>query len=68
MAWPGEIESVTVIWMDGQRGTYSCNTIKVSDGELRLSTVYKSSLVHQVRNERAIPLANIRERIVNRVA
>jgi hypothetical protein len=68
MPWPGEIKSVTVFWADGQpETTYPCNTIEVKDGELRLSSVYKSSMVTQIRDERAIPLGNIRERIVNRV-
>jgi len=70
MPWPGEIESVTITWMDGQKETYPCNTVKVEDGELRLSTVYKGSIRFtndMVKNERAFPLANIRVRVVNRV-
>ena len=70
MAWPGDIESVTVTWMDGQKDTYPCNTVKIEDGELRLSTVYKGSIGLSndvVKDERAFPLCNIRVRVVNRV-
>jgi hypothetical protein len=70
MAWPGDIESVTVTWMDDRQETYSCNTIGIEDGELRLSTVYKSGISFSrdtVRDERAVPLANVRVRVVNRV-
>lgn len=70
MAWPGEIESVTVIWMDGPEQTYACNTVKAGDGELRLSTVYKGSIglsEDHISNERALPLVNIRVYVVNRV-
>lgn len=69
MPWHGDIESVTITFMDGQQDTYPCNTVKVADGELRLSTVYKGSIgfSDQVRDERAFPLANIRVRTVNRV-
>lgn len=71
MPWPGEIESVTVTWIDDKQETYPCNTIKVKDGELLLSTVYKDSIGlagDHVSNERGVPLANIRVRVVNRVA
>lgn len=67
MAWPGDIESVTVTWMDDREETYPCNTVVVADGELRLSSVYKSTMVTQVKNERAFPLGNIRVHVVNRV-
>lgn len=69
MPWPGEIESVTVTWMDGQQETYPCNTIEVADGELRLSTIWKSSIgfPDKVTDEHAFPLGNIRVRAVNRV-
>jgi|HubBroStandDraft_6_1064221.scaffolds.fasta_scaffold00062_25 hypothetical protein len=68
MPWPGDIESVTIIWMDDRKETYNCNTVEVGDGELRLSSVYKSSMVTQVRDERSFPLANIRVHTVNRVS
>lgn len=66
MPWPGDIESVTVTWMDGKQETYPCNTIEVKDGELRLSSVYTAP-APQIRDERAFPLDNIRLRLVNRV-
>jgi len=71
MPWPGEIESVTVTWMDGKQETYSCNTIRDDHGVLQLSKVYKGSIGlsdDQVTNERNIPLANIRIYVVNRVS
>ncbi len=71
MSWPGDIESVTITWMDGQEETYPCNTVEVQDGELRLSTVYKGSIGlsdDHVSDERAFPLVNIRVRVVNRIA
>jgi hypothetical protein len=72
MPWPGEIESVTVTWMDGQKETYPCNTIRDDDGVLGLSTVYKGSISlgsnDHVSNERSFPLANIRVYVVNRVS
>ncbi len=68
MPWPGDIESVTVTWMDGQKETYPCNTVEVADGRLMLSSVYKSTMVTQVKNERAFPLANVRIYVVNRAS
>jgi hypothetical protein len=71
MPWPGDIESVTVIWMDDRKETYLCNTVKVADGELLLSTVYKGSIGlsnDHVSNERSFPLVNVRVYAVNRVS
>jgi len=68
MPWPGDIESVTITWMDDRQETYPCNTVVVTEGELRLSNVYKSSMVTVVKDERAFPLVNIRVRVVNRVS
>lgn len=63
----GDIESCTVTWMDGIQETYPCNTIEVADGELRLSSIYQGTIGgRQVRDERCIPLVNIRVRVVNR--
>lgn len=63
----GDIESCTVTWTDGMQETYPCNTIEVADGELRLSSVSQGTIGPvQVRDERAIPLAGIRVRVVNR--
>jgi hypothetical protein len=70
MPWPGDIESVTVTWMDGKQETYPCNTIREDDGVLGLSTVYKGSIGlsnDHVSNERNFPLANVRVYVVNRV-
>jgi hypothetical protein len=67
MPWPGDIESVTITWMDDRKETYPCNTVEVADGELRLSSVYKSTMTTMVKDERAFPLGNIRVRVVNRV-
>lgn len=70
MPWPGDIESVTITWMDGQQETYPCNAVVTKDGELRLSTVHKSSIGfdEHVSNERAFPQANIRVYVTNRVS
>lgn len=54
--------------MDGQKETYPCNTVEVADGRLMLSSVYKSTMVTQVKNERAFPLANVRIYVVNRAS
>lgn len=67
MAWPGDTESVTITWMDGKQETYPCNTVRDDDGVLKLSSVYKSTMVTQVSNERSFPLANVRVYAVNRV-
>lgn len=67
MPWPGDIESVTVTWMDGKQETYPCNTVRDDGGVLKLSSVYQSTMVTQVKNERAFPLANVRVYVVNRV-
>lgn len=70
MPWPGDIESVTVTWMDGQKEIYSCNTVEVAEGQLLLSTVYKGSIGlsdDHVSDERAFPLVNIQLYAVNRV-
>jgi hypothetical protein len=53
--------------MDDRQETYPCNTVVVKDGELRLSSVYKSTMVTTVRDERSFPLANVRVYVVNRV-
>ena len=69
MAWPGDIESVTVTWMNGNEVTYPCNTVKVENGELRLSMIYKGSIGFSdlVRDERSFPLINIQLYVTNRV-
>ena len=69
MPWPGEIESVTITWMDGKQETYPCNRIQDDNGVLKLSTLYKGSIgfSDQVSNERSFPLANVRVYVVNRV-
>jgi len=66
MPWPGDVESVTVTWMDDRQETYPCNTVRVEDGELRLSSVFKSTMVTVVKDERSFPLANVRVHVVNR--
>jgi len=70
MPWPGEIESVTVAWMDDKQETYPCNTQIVEDGVLKLSTVYKGSIGFNdhVSNERIFPLSNIRTYVINRIS
>lgn len=69
MAWPGDIESVTVTWMNGNEVTYPCNTVEVKDGELRLRTVYKNIIgfSDHVSDERSFPLVNIQLYMTNRV-
>jgi hypothetical protein len=69
MPWPGDIESVTITWENGEQETFPCNTVRVENGELHLSSVYKSGLGFgdQVKDERSIPLAGFRSRVVNRV-
>lgn len=69
MPWPGDIESVTITWMDDRQDTFPCNTIDVAEGELRLSTIWKGSIgfPDKVTDERAFPLDNVRVRVVNRV-
>jgi hypothetical protein len=69
MAWPGDIESVTITWMGGKQLTYTCNAVSVKDGQLMLSTVYKGSIgfSDHVSNERGFPLVNIQLYEVNRV-
>jgi hypothetical protein len=67
MPWPGDVESVTITWMDGQKETYPCNTISDDDGVLRLSSIYKSTMTTVVKDQRVFPLANVRVYVVNRV-
>ncbi len=71
MAWPGDIESVTVTWIDGKSETYPCNTVRESDGVLKLSTVYPGSIGltnDHVSNERNFPLSIVRMYTINRVS
>ena len=56
MPWPGDIESVTVTWMDGKQETYPCNTIREEDGVLKLSSVYKSTMITQVKKRVCVPV------------
>lgn len=69
MPVPGDVESVTITWMDGKQETYPCNTVRTENGELLLSTVYRARGFgyDQVNDERGFPLDNIRVRVVNRV-
>lgn len=70
MPWPGDIESVTITWMDGQQETYPRNSVGTKDGELRISTVYKGHIGisgDTIKGERGFPLSNIRCYVINRV-
>jgi hypothetical protein len=66
--WPGDIESVTVTWMDEQQATYPCSKVRTEDGVLKLATVYKGSIGFSdvIKNECEIPLANVRKYVINR--
>jgi hypothetical protein len=71
MPSPGDVESVTVTWMDGKQETYPCTTVTLlPHGVLQLKTVYKSGIGFgdQVISERGIPLATMRIYSINRAA
>lgn len=67
MSWPGDIESVTITWNNGEQDTYPCNHVKAENGELHLISVYSSTMVTTVKDERSIPLTSYRSRVINRV-
>jgi hypothetical protein len=62
--WPGDIESVTVEWMDGKNETFKCNRLN-GEETLHLWTVYTGS--DRRYDEHDIPKCNVRVITVNKV-
>ena len=50
------MKKITITWMDGQEKTYTCKSVEVEDGRLKIWQPSPSPEPY-----RAVPLCNVRE-------